>query len=210
MLTHNDVWEAIDRLAKKYGMSASGLARRAGLDPTTFNKSKRIMPNGRQRWPSTESVSKILRATGAPLEEFMILLQGGDGAMPVRRIPLIGHAQAGDEGYFDDAGYPTGAGWDEVDFPDLGDRHAYALEISGDSMLPVYRDGDRIVVSPGASVRRGDRVVARTVGGEVMAKEVHRMTASRVELLSINREHDDRSLAREEIEFLHRIVWASQ
>ncbi len=210
MLTHSDVWDAIDRLAKKYGMSASGLARRAGLDPTTFNKSKRIMPNGRQRWPSTESVSKVLKATGAPLDEFMALLQGVDGAMPVRRIPLIGHAQAGDEGYFDDAGFPTGSGWDEVDFPDLGDRNAYALEISGDSMEPVYRDGDRIVVSPGASVRRGDRVVARTAGGEVMAKEVHRMTASRVELLSINREHDDRSLAREHIEFIHRIVWASQ
>ena len=210
MLTHSDVWDAIDRLAKKYGMSASGLARRAGLDPTTFNKSKRVMPNGRQRWPSTESVSKVLKATGAPLEEFMALLQGTDGAMPVRRIPLIGHAQAGDEGYFDDAGFPTGSGWDEVDFPDLGDPHAYALEISGDSMVPVYRDGDRIVVAPGASVRRGDRVVARTVGGVVMAKEVQRMTASRVELLSINREHDDRQLAREEIEFIHRIVWASQ
>ena len=191
-------------------MSASGLARRAGLDPTTFNKSKRIMPNGRQRWPSTESVSKVLKATGAPLEEFMAMLQGAEGAMPVRRIPLIGHAQAGDEGYFDDAGFPTGNGWDEVDFPDLGDPHAYALEISGDSMVPVYRDGDRIVVAPGASVRRGDRVVARTVSGEVMAKEVQRMTAGRVELLSINREHDDRSLAREEIEFIHRIVWASQ
>ena len=210
MLTHSDVWDAIDRLAKKYGMSASGLARRAGLDPTTFNKSKRIMPNGRQRWPSTESVSKVLKATGAPLEEFMAMLQGAEGAMPVRRIPLIGHAQAGDEGYFDDAGFPTGTGWDEVDFPDLGDPHAYALEISGDSMVPVYRDGDRIVVAPGASVRRGDRVVARTVSGEVMAKEVQRMTAGRVELLSINREHDDRSLAREEIEFIHRIVWASQ
>ena len=210
MLTHSDVWDAIDRLAKKYGMSASGLARRAGLDPTTFNRSKRVMPNGRQRWPSTESVSKILKATGAPLDEFVALLRGAEGAMPVRRIPLIGHAQAGDEGYFDDAGYPTGSGWDEVDFPDLGDAHAYALEISGESMVPVYRDGDRIVVSPGASVRRGDRVVARTVSGEVMAKEVQRMTASRVELLSINREHDDRSLAREEIEFIHRIVWASQ
>lgn len=210
MLTHSNVWNAIDRLAEKYSMSASGLARRAGLDPTTFNKSKRIMPNGRQRWPSTESVSKILKATGAPLDEFMSLLQGAEGAMPVRRIPLIGHAQAGDEGYFDDAGFPTGSGWDEVDFPDLGDAHAYALEISGESMVPVYRDGDRIVVSPGASVRRGDRVVARTVSGEVMAKEVQRMTASRVELLSINREHDDRSLARAEIVFIHRIVWASQ
>ncbi len=210
MLTHSDVWEAIDRLAKKYGMSASGLARRSGLDPTTFNKSKRIMPNGRQRWPSTESVSKVLKATGASLDEFIAILQGADGDMPVRRIPLIGHAQAGDEGYFDDAGYPTGAGWDEVDFPDQGSRYAYALEISGDSMAPVYRDGDRIVVSPDASVRRGDRVVARTASGEVMAKEVQRMTASRVELLSINREHDDRSLARDEIVFMHRIVWASQ
>ncbi|MYF07327.1 MAG: helix-turn-helix transcriptional regulator [Rhodospirillaceae bacterium] len=210
MLTHSDVWDAIDRLAKKYGMSASGLARRAGLDPTTFNKSKRIMPNGRQRWPSTESVSKVLKATGASLDEFMALLQGADGDLPVRRIPLIGHAQADEAGYFDDAGYPTGAGWDEVDFPDQGGRFAYALEISGDSMAPVYRDGDRIVVSPDASVRRGDRVVVRTAGGEVMAKEVQRMTASRVELLSINREHDDRSLDREDIEFIHRIVWASQ
>ncbi|MDE0147059.1 MAG: helix-turn-helix transcriptional regulator [Rhodospirillaceae bacterium] len=210
MLTHSDVWDAIDRLAKKYGMSASGLARRAGLDPTTFNKSKRIMPNGRQRWPSTESVSKVLKATGASLDEFMALLQGADGDLPVRRIPLIGHAQAGEAGYFDDAGYPTGGGWDEVDFPDQGGRFAYALEISGDSMAPVYRDGDRIVVSPDASVRRGDRVVVRTAGGEVMAKEVQRMTASRVELLSINREHDDRSLDREDIEFIHRIVWASQ
>ena len=210
MLTHSDVWDAIDGLAKKYGMSASGLARRAGLDPTTFNKSKRIMPNGRQRWPSTESVSKVLKATGASLDEFMALLQGADGDLPVRRIPLIGHAQAGEAGYFDDAGYPTGGGWDEVDFPDQGGRFAYALEISGDSMAPVYRDGDRIVVSPDASVRRGDRVVVRTAGGEVMAKEVQRMTASRVELLSINREHDDRSLDREDIEFIHRIVWASQ
>ncbi len=210
MLTHSGVWDAIDRLAKKYDMSASGLARRAGLDPTTFNKSKRIMPNGRQRWPSTESVSKVLKATGASVEEFTVLLYGDDGAIPVRRIPLIGHAQAGDEGYFDDAGYPTGAGWDEVDFPDLGDAHAYALEISGDSMEPVYRDGDRIVVSPRASVRRGDRVVVRTDGGEVMAKEVQRMTASRIELLSINRAHDDRSLERGEIEFIHRIVWGSQ
>ncbi len=210
MLTHSDVWDAIDGLAKKYGMSASGLARRAGLDPTTFNKSKRIMPNGRQRWPSTESVAKVLKATGASLDEFMALLQGADGDMAVRRIPLIGHAQAGEKGYFDDAGYPTGAGWDEVDFPDQGGRFAYALEISGDSMAPVYRDGDRIVVSPDASVRRGDRVVVRTAAGEVMAKEVQRMTASRVELLSINREHDDRSLDREDIEFIHRIVWASQ
>jgi len=210
MLRHGDVWGAIDLLARKYGLSASGLARRSGLDPTTFNKSKRVMPNGRLRWPSTESISKILKATDAPLEEFVALLVGEEGSQAIRRIPLIGHAQAGDAGYFDDSGFPTGAGWDEVDFPDVGDPNAYALEISGESMVPVYRDGDRIVVSPKASVRRGDRVVAKTIEGEVMAKEVQRMTAGRVELLSVNREHEDRNLAREEVDFIHRIVWASQ
>ena len=63
MLTHDQIWNALDRLAERAGLSASALAKRAGLDPTTFNKSKRITPDGRERWPSTESVAKALAAT---------------------------------------------------------------------------------------------------------------------------------------------------
>lgn len=210
MLKHKDVWQAIDQLAARYGLSPSGLAKRAGLDPTTFNKSKRTTAAGRLRWPSTESVSKILNATGATLDEFVSLVEGREGGGIVHRIPIIGHAQAGKEGYFDDAGFPTGAGWDEVMFPDLGDPTAYALEISGDSMEPVYRDGDTIVVSPEASIRRGDRVVAKTANGEVMAKELARKTASKIELISLNHEHPGRDLKMADIAFMHRIVWASQ
>jgi phage repressor protein C with HTH and peptisase S24 domain len=66
-LTHSNVWRAIDLLAAKYRMSVSGLARRAGLDPTTFNPSKRISPDGKPRWPSTETIAKILATTGEPL-----------------------------------------------------------------------------------------------------------------------------------------------
>ena len=73
MLSHARVWAAIDKLAARYGLSASGLARKAGLDATSFNRSKRVSPEGRERWPSTESVSKILAATGASLEEFLHL-----------------------------------------------------------------------------------------------------------------------------------------
>jgi phage repressor protein C with HTH and peptisase S24 domain len=67
MLKHSDIWHAVDRLAARYSMSPSGLARRAGLDPTTFNKSKRITREGKQRWPNTESIAKILEATGASI-----------------------------------------------------------------------------------------------------------------------------------------------
>jgi phage repressor protein C with HTH and peptisase S24 domain len=212
MLTHNQIWSAIDALAARHGLSPSGLAKLAGLDPTTFNKSKRGGANGKLRWPSTESVSKVLRATGASLDDFVSLVgrEGGAKRSFTRSVPLIGLAQAGASGYFDDAGFPAGAGWDEIPFPELADEHAYALEITGESMLPVYRDGDRIVVSPSASVRRGDRVVVKSNAGEVMAKHLSRHTAQRIELKSLNPEFEDRGFALSEIAFMHRIIWASQ
>ena len=210
MLKHQDVWRAIDRLASESGFSASGLARRAGLDPTTFNKSKRIARDGKPRWPTTESISKILAATNSTMGQFVTLLSDGVDGGVVHRIPIIGYAQTGRQGFFDDAGYPMGSGWDEVDFPNVGDNHAYALEVSGESMEPVYRDGDTIIVSPQANVRRGDRVVVRTKDGEVLAKQLVRQTAHRIELLSINRDHADITLKVEDVEWMARIVWASQ
>lgn len=209
MLRHSDIWTAIDRLAQGHGLSPSGLAKRAGLDPTTFNKSKRKTRDGKERWPSTESISKILQATGANLAEFVAHLSDG-GAVPYQNIPVIGFAQAGTEGYFDDAGYPVGGSWDQIPFLNIGDAHAYALEISGDSMEPVYRDGDVIIVSPEADIRRGDRVVLKSRDGEVMAKVLRRRTTYKVELSSLNADHPDRWLAAEDVDWVARIVWASQ
>ena len=138
MLTHPQIWRAIDALASRHDMSPSGLARLAGLDPTTFNKSKRGAANGKLRWPSTESLAKVLAATGASLDEFVTLVnEGGQRTIRVRMVPLIGMAQAGNEGYFDDAGFPAGSGWEDIAFPEIADQHCYALEITGDSMLPV-------------------------------------------------------------------------
>ncbi|GLK54105.1 phage repressor protein C with HTH and peptisase S24 domain [Methylopila capsulata] len=209
MLGHGQIWAAIDALAAKNGLSASGLARRSGLDPTTFNRSKRIAADGRPRWPSTESIAKALDATATNLDSFMGLLTDG-AAAPRRHVPLIGLAQAGEGGYFDDAGFPVGQGWDEIELPGADRENVYALEIAGDSMSPVYRDGDVVLVSPGAAVRRGDRVIVRTTGGEVLAKELARSTAKQVELRSINPAHPDRTLPTSEVAWIARIVWASQ
>ncbi len=210
MLRHADVWRAIDQLAAKYGFSPSGLARRAGLDPTTFNKSKRVTSEGKQRWPSTESVAKILSATGASLAEFVSLIGEENASALAQRIPVIGYGQAGHNGFFDETGYPTGTGWDEVLFPQIGDPNAFALEIAGDEMEPVYRDGDTIIVSPAASIRRGDRIVVKTLEGEVMAKQLRRMTARRVELISLNPAEEERVLSAGEVAWMSRIIWASQ
>lgn len=211
MLTHKQIWNAIDRLADRRGLTPSGLARAAGLDPTTFNRSKREGANGKLRWPSTESIAKVLEATGITMDVFVGLMdQSGTRRYSTRYVPLIGFAQAGDNGFFDDGGFPAGVGWDEVAFPEIGDENAYALEISGDSMLPVYRDGDVIIVSPNASVRRGDRVVVKTTDGEVLAKVLARQSARRIELQSLNPEFDNRTLELGEVAWIARILWASQ
>jgi phage repressor protein C with HTH and peptisase S24 domain len=214
MLSHAGIWTAIDLLAARHDLSPSGLARRAGLDPTTFNRSKRTAPDGRPRWPSTESIAKILEATGARLDDFVALLNGrrgpADAAQPFRQVPLLGFAQAGTGGFFDDGGFPAGIGWDEVPFPAGPGEAVYALEVSGDSMLPLYRDGDVVIVAPAAPCRRGDRVVVRTREGEVMAKTLIRRTQKQIELGSLNPEHGNRTLAVGEIDWIARIVWASQ
>ncbi len=208
MLTHSDIWRAIDRLAREYGLSASGLARRSGLDPTTFNKSKRTTRHGRLRWPGTESIAKILAATGAGLEEFVSYVGGGSGIS--RTIPVIGFPQAAMAGCFDDAGHPVGPAWDEIAVPALGDPHSYALEISGDGMEPVYRDGDTVIVSPRANIRRGDRVVIGTGSGAVTAGVVRRRSAGRIDVGSFNPRHADRTLPVDDVRWMARIVWASQ
>ena len=208
ILTHDQIWTALDRLAERGGLSPSGLAKRSGLDPTTFNKSKRITPDGRERWPSTESVAKALAATNSSIDIFVQLI--GDSARTMQSMPLLGFTQAGGSGHFDESGFPAGKGWGEVALPAVSDEHAFALEISGDQMKPVYRDGDVIVVSPGTPVRRGDRVVVKTRDGEMMVKELKRRTAKALELQPLNPSRVDRMLPAADVEWIARIVWASQ
>jgi phage repressor protein C with HTH and peptisase S24 domain len=206
-MDHPQIWRAIDALAARYGLTASGLARAAGLDPTTFNKSKRLAPDGKPRWPSTESLTRALTAVNASFDDFAALVSGG--ATGGRSIPIVGLAKAGADGFFDDAGFPIGAE-ETVRFPGLSDERVYALEISGDSMLPVFREGDVVIVLPGAPLRRGDRVVVRTRAGEVMAKELGRRNEQSVELISLNPLYPPRTLPAGDIDWMARILWSSQ
>lgn len=211
-LSHGEIWRAIDALADRFDMTPSAMARMAGLDPTSFNRSKRgsAEGGGHARWPSTESLAKLLEATGVNFSEFAALTEQAPVRTPGRRgAPLLGLAQAAQDGFFDEAGMPVGAGWDEVAAPDLG-AGLFALEVSGDGLAPVYRDGDRLLVSPTVEPRRGDRVVTRTSAGEVLVRELGRVTARTIELLALGRSDDDRLLSRDEVAWIARIVWVSQ
>ena len=211
MLTHAQLWTALDRLAARAGLSPSGLAKAAGLDPTSFNKSKRITRLGRERWPSTESVAKALTATNTGIEIFVQLI-GETGETVSQGLPLVGYTQVESPGAgkFDDAGIPVGKSWGELAFPALDDENAYAIQVSGNALAGAYRDGTVLIVSPNASIRRGDRVVVKIKDGTVTVAELKRRTSKLVELRSIEVEPSDRTVALRDVLWMQRIIWASQ
>ena len=212
MLTHKAIWRGIDLLAERKGFSASGLAKRAGLDPTTFNKSKRTTKQGKSRWPSTESVSKILEATSTSMADFVALIdEGGEGpAPPVRRVRCLSLGQMEREQAFDPAGFPQAGPWEDIEFPAIGDDSAYAVELDRDVIPPVLRAGDMLIVSPRSSVRRHDRVVVRHKTGEVEFGVLMRRTAQRIALGNFCRPDEERSIDSGSLAWIARILWISQ
>lgn len=209
-LSYNEIWTGIEKLAEFKGLSLSALAMKAGLDPTSFNKSKRIGADGRKRWPSTESMNKVLQATNTTVFEFMALA-GQPCPAPKNMIPLMGLAKAGRDGYFDAQGGPIlSDDWDAVEFPFALNQQVYALEVSGESMEPVYRDGNKLIVAPDAEIRKFDRVVVRTVKGEIMVKELIHKSACLLELKSLNPKCEDVVLKMSEVSWVARVIWVSQ
>jgi len=182
MLKHDDIWRAIDTLATRNGLTASGLARKAGLDPTTFNKSKRVTAAGRRRWPSTESLAKALDAVGTSLNEFVGYVEGA---------------------------MPPGAPVTQKQLPEVDDPDAYAIVIERDDYRPVLRKGARVVAAPHAPRRPGDRIVVRLSSSELILAELVREEPGKLEIRPLTG-GEARVVDRGQIAALHRIVWAEQ
>ncbi|MGA8172368.1 MAG: helix-turn-helix transcriptional regulator [Methylocystis sp.] len=205
--SHRQIWAALDALAERHGLSASGLARKAGLDPTTFNPSKRALAGGRQRWPSTESIAKALAATGEGPDEFIAGAKEADGAASRRAIRL---ADAAKGGAFDGAGHPVGESWTDVELFAGLDDDCFAIEVTDDALAPLYRPGDILIVSPRAPARPGDRVVVETGDGRLLIVEIKRENEEGVEFALLDGSGSERALARTDIRWMSRIIWVGQ
>jgi phage repressor protein C with HTH and peptisase S24 domain len=210
MLKHDDIWRAIDMLASRNGLTASGLARKAGLDPTTFNKSKRVTAAGRRRWPSTESLAKALEAAGTTLNEFVGFVEADGHGDPGRRSPVAVQSAAAPNAAFGDTGEPQGVVWTRRQLPEINDPDAYAIAVEGKAYHPVLREGALVVAAPHASVRPGDRVVVRTSSSELILAELVRQSAEGLEIRPLCGDGDPQTFTTHQVAAVHRIVWAEQ
>lgn len=203
MLNHEQIWTAIDRLAKRHGMSVSRLAKSAGLDPTTFNRSKRMTPSGRLRWPSTESVGKILSATRTSFTDFAVMVENKDLQQTIAVSTFDG---GGNPVQYDPQGYPNGPGWDRVRMPVTNDPNAFGLKLTDTRLAPVYNTGDLLIISPAANLRRCDRVAVLLRSHTLLVGELKRRSSQMVELTELNEKQCPHHVSSEELFWIARIV----
>ncbi|WP_259780964.1 helix-turn-helix transcriptional regulator [Aestuariispira ectoiniformans] len=208
-MDHKSIWRAVDRLAASRRLSVSALARRAGLDPTAFNKSKRVLADGRAHWPGTESLSKVMAAVNCPPQEFFGLMQEHTPVVAGAEIPCRAF-EGTRPGDFDRDGFPRADGWASRPFPEVPDSTLFGLEISDDRYEPVFRAGALVVVAPRLSVRRGDRVAAHLKGDGVRLLELERVTMHRIAFRLLSPERTILERPSTDVVWQSRIVWSSQ
>jgi phage repressor protein C with HTH and peptisase S24 domain len=221
MLKHEEIWRAIDHLAAMHRLTPSGLARRAGLDPTTFNKSKRLAKDGKARWPSTESLAKILNATGASITEFIGLMRNGggppkengakdNGESGAHSIPLLLLGEPPPQGLFDPSGRLMAERLERIEAPDIGIVDAFAIKIAGIGYQPTYRSGDILIAAPAAEPEGGSRALLVMKDGSVLLREVLHRTGDEVIVRPVNKSGEVDVLRASSVATMARIVWARQ
>ena len=218
MFRHLQIWTAIDRLADMNGLSPSGLARKAGLDATAFNKSKRFSKEGRERWPSTESLAKVLDVTKTDFLDFgMILKPDGATGSPSSVAELAytsGTTRAAmnlpRSGFFEEDVQESTGKWEIIPLPEGQFDGDYAFRISDNTMLPVYRENDIVIVSKQVETKAGDRVVIKLPNGKFIVRILLDSDQDGVLLTTFNTDQAEQRLNRNNIEWMMKITWASQ
>ena len=87
-----------------------------------------------------------------------------------RRVPIIDHVQAGEWTAATDP-YEVGDAWAWLATDLELSRSAFALQIKGESMLPEFKEGDRVIIDPEVNPQPGDYVVAKNGEDEATFKK---------------------------------------
>ena len=207
-MKYDTVWSAVDNLAKSLGMSPSGLAKKSGLDSTTFNRSKRKRPDGKNRWPSLDSLNKVFEFCNITFEEFYKYGETDNPPENLNTIPYIKLSGVSKREYCQDGEICT-ANWETICFPD-GTKNLYAMEIDNTDYAPLYKFGTTLILAKHSEIRRNDRVAVFKKDGAFLLAEFIRRKPRTLELQNLTAPEESFSENIDDILFLSRIVWASQ
>lgn len=192
--------ERIAKLMAETGKTVGDLASIAGVSSSAVTQWK----DGPTKSLKTAPAVKLAAATG--FSAMWIATGTGpekDGSQPfdanakpaplgMRPYPVISSIQAGALKEIA-APYSPGDGFDVEYGDDDTSKWSFFLEIEGDSMLPDFRPGDRVLIDPEVTPRPGDFVAARNTKQEATFKKyrVRGLDASGNEVFELVPLNDD-------------------
>ncbi|AVI83631.1 phage repressor protein [Pseudomonas syringae pv. tomato] len=211
----NTLGQHIRKLRKEKGLSQQALAHACGWE----SQSRIGNYEKGTRQPSLQDIRKISDTLGVSFVDLVAFTD--DNAQPLvvklkdsaprltgkakeGRVPVVGTAQLGNEGYFDALDFPPGHGDGYLNIHS-DDPDAYGLKVTGDSMLPRIKNGEFVLIEPNKSYVSGDEVMVRTAAGRTMIKEYIYLRDGMYRFDSVNAEHPPIHIAENEILEIHLV-----
>lgn len=204
IMKYERIWNAIDKIAKQNGLSLSGLAKKSGLDPTAFNKSKRIRADGKKRWPSLESLSKVLSTCHMDFVDFCCLIENDPIRWPCT-LPYIFLSSMCQQ----DCNCFDFSSWGKIDSPSFSEN-TYLINLDSHSFEPIYSCGSILILEKYSEIRQKDRVLILLKSGTVLIKEFLFRSENVITVSSLSKHSHISEIEVNSIKLLNRIIWASQ
>ena len=158
----------IKRLRAALRLTQAALANLVGVTQPTVNRWERG-----QSWPEEAHARRLADLAHVDISVFRY---GDAPAKRTRDVPIVGYVGAGPLTPVDD--HAQGAGLDELELDERDGVDPIAVIVRGDSMHPVYRDGDVVRGSRrrGADTAAcvGKDCIVKLAAGEILLKAVHK------------------------------------
>jgi len=145
-----------------------------------------------------------VRGTAQDFPDYIEPEDAGTMSRTMRRVPIVGTARMGDEGFYEEISFAPGAGDGHIDMATT-DPNAYGLRVRGDSMSPAIRDGWYVLVEPNGRPNVGEYVLLKLKDGQRMVKELLFQRTQSIEIMSVNGEQR-RTIYRDELEAIQPVA----
>lgn len=177
---------SIGKIAEIAGVSSSAVSQWANGE----TKSIRLDPAMRLQAESGFSAPWLANGKGRQRVDAPEFGEGDEPefagrARANRRVPIVGTAKLGPDGFYEELSPVVGAGDGHIEIA-TEDPNAYGLRVRGQSMFPAIRDGWYVLVEPNGQPRVGEYVLVKLNSGQKMVKELLNHRPGSYEVMSVN------------------------
>ena len=211
------VWTRIDRELARRRLRWAWLARALDMTDQQVN-------NWKRRRVPPEQYQRIAEALGVTVDSLLTEDDTTPGSRGERstppsiqtglsyagrprqaqRIPVVGTAKMGSDGYYYELEHPVGHGDGFIE-AHSSDGNAYALRVKGDSMHPAIKHGQIVLIEPGGSCLPGENILVAMRDGRRMLKELVAVREDSITVMSVNGGGRD-TFERRDVEFVHSVA----